>query len=136
MNDWKECLENSVKNITPDEERAKSLVETANQRIKVIKEINKDNINFVFEDYYTSIMELIQASSFKRGYNILNHVCLSYYLKEILKRDDLKILFDDLRYKRNSLTYYGKRMDFQTAKETIQKSKRVFNALKTIFETN
>ena len=127
---WNDCLTNkSAKTITPDIKRAKSLIETANERIGLIKEINEKNCNFVFEDYYTSILELLQAITFKKGYNILNHVCLGFYLRDILKREDLYLLFDDLRFKRNSLTYYGSRMDYETAKQAIEKCKKIIKEL-------
>ncbi|GIU68203.1 MAG: hypothetical protein KatS3mg001_053 [Candidatus Pacearchaeota archaeon] len=119
---WNDCIENqSVKKTTSDYERAKSLIETAEDRIGLVKEITEKNCNFVFEDYYTSIVEILQAIAFREGYNILNHICIGYFLKDKLGREDLFILFDDLRYKRNSLTYYGKRMDFETCKEAIEK---------------
>lgn len=127
---WNDCLLNkSSKTITPDLRRAESLIETAKERISLIKEINEKNCNFVFEDYYTSLLELLQAITFKRGFNVLNHVCLGYYLRDFLKRNDLYILFDDIRYKRNSLTYYGSRMDYETAKQVIEKCKRIIKEL-------
>jgi len=130
---WNECLFNSsARTITPDIKRAESLKETANERIKLIKKVNERNCNFVFEDYYTSLLELLQAMAFKKGFNILNHICLGYYLRDVLKREDLYILFNDLRYKRNSLTYYGKRMDYETAKQAIEKCKKNIMELKNI----
>ena len=129
---WNDCLSNkTAKNITPDINRAQSLIETANERISLIKEVHEKNCNFVFEDYYTSLLELLQAIAFKKGFNILNHVCLGFYLKDILQREDLYILFDDLRFKRNSLTYYGTRMDYETAKQAIEKCKKIIKALST-----
>ena len=86
--------------------------------------MNEKNCNFIFEDYYTSLLELLQAVTFKKGFNILNHLCLGYYLRDILKRGDLYVIFDDLRYKRNALTYYGSRMDYETAKQAIEKCKK------------
>jgi uncharacterized protein (UPF0332 family) len=128
---WDDCLFNkSTKKTTPDLKRAKSLIETANERISLIKEINEKNSNFVFEDYYTSMLEILQAKLFLEGYNVLNHICLGFYLKDVLKRADLFNIFDDLRYKRNSLTYYGNRMDFETAKDSIEKSKKLIKELK------
>ena len=128
---WEHCLfNNSAKTITPDIKRAESLIETANERINLIKEVNEKNCNFIFEDYYTSLLELLQAMAFKKGFNILNHICLGYYLRDVLKREDLYILFDDLRYKRNSLTYYGSRMDYETAKHAIEKCKKIVKELK------
>ena len=127
--DWKECLEKTARRITPDINRANSLIETAKERISLIEYVDQKNCNFVFEDYYTSIIELIQAKAFRKGFNILNHICLGYYLRDFMKREDLFAIFDDLRYKRNSLTYYGRRMDFGTAKATIKKCKRLLKEL-------
>ena len=115
--------------MTPDINRAKSLIETANERISLIKEVTEKNCNFVFEDYYTSLVELLQSTAFKKGFNILNHVCLGFYLRDFLKREELYPLFDDLRFKRNSLTYYGSRMDFETAKQAIEKCKKIMKEL-------
>ena len=127
---WDDCLANrSAKSASPDINRAESLIETAEERISLIKEINEKNCNFIFEDYYTSLLELLQAITFKNGFNILNHICLSFYLKDVLKREDLYILFDDVRFKRNSLIYYGSRMDYETAKQAIEKCKRIIRAL-------
>ena len=129
---WNDCLINkSAKTISPDIRRAKSLMETAKERISLIKEVGKKNCNFVFEDYYTSLLELIQALTFKKGFNVLNHVCLGYYLRDMLKREDLYRMFDDLRYKRNSLTYYGNKMDFETAKQSIENCRKIIKELKS-----
>jgi len=59
----------------------------------------------------------------------LNHICLGYFLRDVLKEDRLYNLFDDLRYKRNSLTYYGNKMDFETAKQSIENSKTLMKEL-------
>ena len=132
---WNDCVINkSAKTVTPDIQRAESLIETANERISLITEINEKNCNFVFEDYYTSILELLQAKTFKKGFNILNHVCLGFYLRDVLKREDLYLLFDDVRFKRNSLTYYGSRMEYETAKQAIEKCKKLLVELQKILK--
>ena len=119
--------------ITPDNEKAASLAETAEERIKFsLRELNEKNANYVFEDYYSSIMELLHALLLLDGYNVNNHVCLGYYLRDVLKKDELFRLFDDCRFKRNSLVYYGKRMDFDTAKDAIEKAKRLLKELNKI----
>ena len=139
---WEECVESrNCFKITPDKEKAKSLLEIAEDRIaNSIKEINEKNVNFVFEDYYSSIVEILHAILFIEGFKVLNHICLGNYLKDVLKREDLFRDFDDLRYKRNSLTYYGKKMDFDVGKEAIVKSKKLMKELKEIsrkkFEKN
>lgn len=123
---WNDCLSsNSAKEGTPDRKRAESLTETAKERMDLVKEINAKNCNFVFEDYYTSLLEILQAKAFRKGYNITNHICIGFYIRDILKKEILYNLFDDVRFKRNSLTYYGNRMDFETAKQAIEKCKRI-----------
>jgi hypothetical protein len=130
---WNDCLDsNSAIKVSPDKERAKSLTETAEERIKLIRGISNKNCNFVFEDYYTSILELLQAIVILEGYKITNHICLGYYLRDTLQREDLYVLFDDIRFKRNSLTYYGKRMDFETAKAAIDKCKKLFKLIREL----
>lgn len=128
---WSECLNfNLARKVTPDIKRANSLTETAKERISLIKDINQKNCNFIFEDYYTSLIELLQALVLNEGYQILNHLCLGYYLKDKLKRKDLFLIFDDLRYKRNSLIYYGSKMDFETAKDAIEKCRTLIKEIK------
>ncbi|MCK4588946.1 MAG: hypothetical protein KAT77_00760 [Nanoarchaeota archaeon] len=127
---WDDCLNSNVaRKVSPDIKRADSLIETAKERVDAITDVNKKNCNFVFEDYYTSLLELLQAIAFRKGYNVLNHLCLGYYLKDTLKRGDLYLIFDDLRYKRNSLTYYGNRMEEKTAKESIEKCKKIIKEI-------
>ena len=131
---WGECLNySSAIKITPDKEKAASLIETAEERISAsLRELTGKNANYIFEDYYSSILELIHALVLVKGYKVNNHLCLGYYLRDVLKNDELFRLFDDCRFKRNSLVYYGKRMDFETAKDSIEKAKRLIKELKNI----
>ena len=131
---WGECLDyNSAIKITPDKEKSASLIEIAEDRIiSSLRELNEKNANYVFEDYYSSILELLHALVLLDGYKVNNHICLGYYLRDVLKNDEMFRLFDDCRFKRNSLVYYGKRMDIETAKDAIEKAKKLMNKLKSI----
>ncbi len=131
---WDDCIQgNSSIKISPDNQRSKSLVETADERISLIRGIDQKNCNFVFEDYYTSILEYLQALVLLKGYKVSNHICLGYYLRDVLENEMVSRVFDDLRYKRNSLTYYGKRMDFETAKKTVESCKDFIIDMKKLF---
>lgn len=135
--DWHECIETgSLRKVTSDRFKINSLVETADGRVRYMNsgKINETNANYVFEGYYTSILELLHAVILRDGYLVSNHICAGYYLRDVLKREDLFRLFDDLRFKRNSLTYYGRRMDFQTAGESIRKSAEMIRKLKELLE--
>ncbi len=127
MMNWNDCIHNNkVRTITPDLERAKALQKTAKARITNAKSMNK---NFIFEDYYSSIQELIHAHAFRNGFNILNHLCLGFYLRDFIQKESFYKIFDDLRYKRNSLTYYGIMMDDRVLKKTLEDCKRLFDEL-------
>ncbi|MFH1770180.1 MAG: hypothetical protein ABH828_01345 [archaeon] len=132
---WKDCLESNASIIiSPDKAKANSLMKTSLGRIKFLKSIklNKENINYVFEGYYTSVLELIHTLVIHEGFKVQTHLCLGFYLKDVLKKEELFRMFDDLRYKRNSLTYYGKEMEFKTAKKTITKAEKIMKELKEI----
>jgi len=138
MNDkfssWKDCIEkNSSVRTYKDISRGKSLIETSLHRIKYInKDLNKNTANYIFEHYYTSILEILEAIVLFEGYKVLNHICLGLFLKDILKRENLFRTFDELRYKRNSLVYHGKRMTFEEAKSAIIKSQELTKELETL----
>lgn len=133
---WSECLSySSAIKITPDKEKAASLMETSEERIKYsLRELTEKNANYVFEAYYSSILEFVHALVLLEGYKVNNHICLGFYIRDVLKNGEMFRLFDDCRFKRNSLVYYGKRMDFETAKDSIEKAKRLLKELKNIID--
>lgn len=138
VSSWQECVDfSNSKEVSPDQLKVESLIKTAKDRIKYsIKELIENNSNFIFEDYYSSILELIHALVLNAGFKVKNHICLGFYIRDVLKREDLFILFDDCRYKRNSLIYYGSRMDFETAKNTIKKCKILIKEIKKLLKIN
>ena len=132
---WEDCMENfSSISISPDKAKAKSLIDTALGRNQFLagNEIIKSNANYIFEGYYSSALELLHAILLLHGYKVGNHICLGYYLRDILKNDKLYRRFDDCRFKRNSLIHYGKKMDFEIAKDAIEKCNHLMQELTTI----
>lgn len=112
---WKECMETgSALRATREQFKVRSLIETAQGRVKYLESNRKTegNANYLFEGYYTSVLELLHAVLLSDGY-----------------RD-----FNDLRFRRNSLTYYGRRMDLRRAGESIRKSLLLMQKLKQILE--
>lgn len=134
---WDECLETSSSlKVTPDKFKAKSLTDTAIGRNQFLAEIEikENNANYIYENYYSSALEMLHAIILLNGYKVGNHICLGYYLRDILEREDLFRLFDDCRFKRNSLVYYGKKMDFEVAKFGIEKCQKLIAELKRLLE--
>lgn len=134
---WVECMEStSSLKISPDPAKARSLVDTAKGRITFLKStvLTESNANYVFEGYYSSVLEMLHAVVLLKGYNVSNHLCLGYYLRDVLKQDNLFRMFDDCRYKRNSLVYYGRKMDFETAKVSLEKCLKLVKEIEQLLK--
>ena len=134
---WEECIEvNSSMKRSVDKEKAKSLIDTAKGRNDYLKEskVKENNANYVFEGYYSSALELLHALVLLDGYKVNKHVCLGYYVRDVLKNENLFKKFDDCRYKRNSLVYYGRKMDFETAKDTVDKCLALIKEIKLLLK--
>lgn len=131
-NSWDDCLDcNSALTVTPDKLRAKSLINTSKSRIVYLDslELNETSANFLFEDYYNSVTELIHALVLINGFKVINHLCLGFYLRDIMNNQKLFEEFDYLRIKRNSIVYYGKMMNYEVAKDAVNKSKQLIKEL-------
>lgn len=134
---WEECIEStSSLKISPDPAKARSLVDTAKGRSTFLKStaLAESNANYVFEGYYSSVLEMFHAMVLLKGYKVSNHLCLGYYLRDVLKHDNLFRVFDDCRYKRNSLVYYGRKMDFETAKISIEKCLKLVKEIEQLLK--
>ena len=131
---WGDCLKtNSSLGKSPDKAKAKSLLDTVKGRNSFLKSVTliESNANFVFEGYYSSVLEVLHALVILKGYSVSNHICLGFYLRDVLNRNDLFTWFDGCRFNRNSLVYYGRGMDFEVAKDSIVKCKKLISELES-----
>jgi len=131
--DLKECLrKNLIKKTKIDRNLIKSLIEMANIKETTVKEakLNKLNISAYVSLAYDSLRESLEALCISKGYKVLSHVCMGFLLRDILGNFDFEE-FDRLRWVRNSINYYGKKVDFDQGKEIINKT---FLIKKKIFE--
>ena len=131
--EWKECESAFIRKVEADEERIKSLVKKAMQRLDRARktEIGLDNVSFVVEDYYEVIKELLIAYMLKDGLRSKNHQCLiSYFYR---KNQDYEIeanLMAQMSFFRNRLEYYGE----DTPMSFYEKNKENFEAIITIIK--
>ena len=124
--DWDECIDsNNAYPASLDFSKIKSLIKTANARIIFLDKLIPDesNIRFLFESYYSSLLEYTHALVLSKKIKVRNHICLGYYLRDVLKRDDLFRMFDECRYNRNSIVYYGTEPEFEKTKKNIKQIK-------------
>jgi len=129
---WNECTQfNNALRVTPDEPKARSLITTSNARLTFLQNAQHtlETLNFIFEGYYSFLLEHLHAFLILKGYKIDNHLCIGYYIRDVLKKDDLYRLFDDCRYKRNSLAYYGKQMPEPIANQAIKNCQQLITHL-------
>ncbi len=123
-----------ARKVSPDKSRAEFLIQESRNSLEGLKErveklgIHNQNANSIIKDCYDIILELIRAKLFLEGYNISGNFAheaeISYLLKKGFKDNEIMFL-NELRYFRNSITYYGKILD-----ETY--AKKIFSFMNTL----
>ena len=132
-----------VKKCSIDKSRAEFLInESQNsldglyERIEIIG-INDKNANSIIKDCYDILMELIRAKLLLTGYSSAGqfaHEAEISYLKK-LGFSDIEVSFlNDLRYFRNSVTYYGKILDKEYAKKVLDFTNGIYPKLKKMIK--
>ncbi|MFH1399049.1 MAG: hypothetical protein ABIG95_02975 [Candidatus Woesearchaeota archaeon] len=126
--------EGTMKRISPDIQRAKSLQLEAERKLHSLKEkigkvgIRDDNANDYVEYCYDIIMVLIRAVLYTKGYSSggagAHEAEVSYLLDFGFSENEVDFA-DKLRYFRNGILYYGKRFDKDYALRVIAYTKRV-----------
>jgi len=119
-------------------QRAAFLISESENSLEGLKErvnkigINDKNANSIVKDCYDIIMELIRAKLLMEGYASSGqyaHEAEVSYL-QILKFQEKHILFlNELRYFRNSVTYYGKILDNEYAQKVFDFLSEVYPKL-------
>lgn len=84
MQEWDESL-SQVSKITPDKEKAKSLLQLVGLREKDLKTKKKEFATIIVEGYYEIIKELITAIMSIDGYKTVSHELLVGYLAKFYK---------------------------------------------------
>jgi hypothetical protein len=122
MKDWEKAIqEGKVLKISPNEQRAASLIKSSVKLLKIIEKIELDDDNgfFILTNHYDIVLESMHALLYKKGYKVLDHVSIGYYIKDILKKIELFNIFDKYRKIRNCILYYGRSVGIETARQAI-----------------
>ncbi len=121
--------EGIVRTQQPDLSRAKYLIEETKKSYSslnlFVKNVNIDNntANTIIKLCHDIIHELIRAIMLKKGYNAVGngaHEAEVSYLKLISFSEKEVWFIDQLRYSRNSITYYGKILDKEYAEKVFK----------------
>ncbi|HLC31638.1 MAG TPA: hypothetical protein VJK51_03145 [Candidatus Nanoarchaeia archaeon] len=112
--DINDCMKKGeIRKTAIDKGRIQSLIEMSDSKEKVVKNasLDEDTVSAFFSLAYESLREVLEAIAFSKGYKVMSHICLGELLKELLPDFDF-IVFDRLRYTRNSINYYGKKIEY------------------------
>ena len=121
--DLNECFKKGlIRRIRGDKGLIKSLIEMANIKEITVKtaKVNEQNVSAYVSLAYDSLREILEAICLSLNYKVLSHICVGELLKDKLKDFDYEE-FDRLRYIRNSINYYGVKIEFEQGKEIIKK---------------
>lgn len=144
MKDFNEYISKEiVRKRSPNKERADSLIEDSdkrrfffNQIIEKI-EINDSNANYIIEQVYDILIELIRAKTFLDGYEASGnyaHEAEVSYLKEINFSELERNTMDNIRKFRNGIKYYGRRYAKNEAEESIKFMNSILPKLKKLLK--
>lgn len=104
------------------------------ERVDIIG-INEKNTNSIIKDCYDILMELVRANLLLAGYNSAGQFAhegeISYLKKLGFSESDISFL-NDLRYFRNSVTYYGKILDKEYATKVFAFTKKLYPKLRAL----
>ena len=130
-----------IRKSSSDKPRAKFLIKESETSLEGLKEririigINDKNANSIIKDCYDIIMELTRAKLFLDGYfssgNHAHEAEISYLMKFGFSEGDVSFL-NDLRYFRNSVTYYGKILNKEYAQKVYDFTRKIVGKLKNI----
>ena len=121
--DLDECFRKGlIKKTKIDRELIKSLIEMSKIKEITVKtaNINEINISAYVSLAYDALREMLESLCILHGYKVLSHICIGELLENILEDFDYSE-FDRLRWIRNSINYYGEKIDFEQGKEIIKK---------------
>jgi hypothetical protein len=95
--------------------------------------IDEDSANSIVKDCYDVLMELIRARLLLDGYNssgLFAHEAEVSFLKRMGFNEQNVSFLNDIRYFRNSVTYYGKILDTEYAKKVADFTKDIYPKIK------
>ena len=125
--DLKDCFRKGlIKKTTKDTDLINSLIEMSDIKESAVKKANVDRIHVsaYVSLAYDSLREILEAICIKNEYKVISHVCLGELLRKILNNFDYES-FDRLRWIRNNINYYGKKVDLDQGIKIINQTFKI-----------
>lgn len=119
--------------ITPDKERAESMLELIGDRKKLLSSLDNKFSTIIAENYYEIIKELSIIILLLDGLKTIGenaHKEIIEILSNYKELDEFELrLMDDLRIKRNKSSYEGKKIDINYIINNKQKFLKIIQKL-------
>lgn len=139
MKQFEEFLKEGIaKRVSPDKQRAEHLFLESKRKYNLLQDLMKnwgvddDKANDYVEYCYNIMMFLIRAKMLEQGYSCSGqsaHEAEVTFAKRIgFNESEIQIL-DKLRYYRNGILYYGKRLDKEYALKIIGFTKKIYSKM-------
>src|SRR3989344_4372373 len=123
MKNFEEYLKRGIVKIRKKNiERVKSLIEESDKRLRFYNNmpISEDSANYIIENMYDVIRELIEAKMLLDGYKSYSHEATVSYLKKLEFSFSEVEFMDELRDIRNHTKYYGHLVNTEYAKKVSE----------------
>jgi Ni,Fe-hydrogenase I large subunit len=117
------CIkEGNAKKVPVDKFLANSLIISSKQAIDTAKNIpiSESSLKTILREVYEGLREYCEAIIHLYGYKVLDHVSITYFIKDVLKNEPLSNRFDRFRKLRNGVNYYGNDLNKETVLEALK----------------
>ena len=142
LNSFEEYLKEGIaRKVTIDTERAESLILEAERRFNYLHKkvtkmgVDQDNANDYVEHCYDLLSFLVRAKMYREGYSSSGpgaHEAEMAFARNMGCSEREVQFLNELRFFRNGILYYGRRMDQEYAQKVIAFTKNTYGKLKVI----
>ena len=139
MKNFEEYLKRGiVKTRKKNVARVKSILEEADKRLRFYNAIpiSEESANYIIENMYDVIRELIEAKLNLEGYTSYSHEATVSYLKNLVFSSSEVEFVNELRDIRNQTKYYGHLVNTEYAKKVSEFVNKAYSRLREMIKIN
>ena len=96
--------------------------------------IDESNAPILLKNFYESLLEVLHSLLYSKGYKVLDHVCVGFFIRDELRDAESFNIFDKYRKIRNSIVYYGESVEKEVAEDGIMEMKIVFGKIEKMIK--